>query len=1017
MPNLYPGIKTVVGKGSPCVILLSILFFPFFVFAQPVITDFSPHSGAVGSTVTITGTNFSTTPSANIVYFGSVKATVTAATATSLTVTAPTGISYAPLTVTTGGLTAASSQPFITTFSDPGQFTAGAFSTRNDIPSGLTPEAIFTTDIDGDGKPDLVVANGDGNSMDIFLNTSTGQTISFTKVLSYPLLPNYYPAAITAGDLDGDGKPDIAVATYQSPKLAVFRNTSTPGNVSVVGPTTASQYLPLGNYTIGMTMADCNGDGKPEIILASNSSGFISVYPNNSTMGNLSFGTRIDPPVPGAGPSNVIAMDLDGDGKPDLVSVNTNANTVSVFRNTSIIGGAISFDHPSANDFSVGGAPQDLAVGDLDGDGKPDLAVVNNGDATITLLQNACSPGSINFIRGTDVPTGTMNPGSPWALRIGDFDGDGKPDIASVNQNDNTVSVHRNISTVGAPAIAANVDYPTGYFPYALAVGDYDGDGKPDLAIINNTASTISLLRNKSSIEAAIDNFTPTSGGNGTVVTITGSNLTGATSVSFGGVAASSFTVNSSTSITATVGSGATGVVSVVTPAGEASLGTFTYGVPPVTITNITPGSGGPGTVVTIDGSNFTGATNVSFGASPAASFTFVSDNQITAVVGNGSTGVVTVAAGSNSGQFSSFTYIPPAVSITTFSPASGATGTPVVIKGHGFLNVDSVYFGGVSASRFTISGDTSITAYVATGASGSVTVVAPVSQDSKPGFTYIDNSPPPPPPPSNLVSITSFSPASGKTGDTIHIRGTNLSTTNTVTLGGTPAQFQALSDTTLFAIVGAGSTGAVLVANNTNADSLLLFTFLYDTTKQGTPGAFQLIQFSGSLSGSNDPKLQWQVKNDAGISFYAVERSSDSILFNVIGTVKSTRTNGGSHTYSYTDIDAGAGTNWYRLKMQDTTASYTYSTKIRLQPESQDMPVYPNPVKSGFFYLDVPDVNDPSQIQLVDMSGKVLQSVKVEAGTQQVRVNIPGLASGTYRVSWMNGKRTASTTILVLRQ
>jgi hypothetical protein len=763
-----------------------------------------------------------------------------------------------------------------------------------------------------------------------------------------------------------------------------------------------------------MVVADCNGDGKPEIVVASASSNYVSIFPNNSTTGTVTMGTRMDLHLPfNTTPSDVIAADLDGDGKPDLASVNFNANSVSVFRNTSITGGAISFDHPTSNDFSVGGGPQDLAVGDLDGDGKPDLAVANNGDATITLLQNACTPGSINFIRGTDIPTGTMQPGSPWALRFGDFDGDGKPDIACLNQLDNSVSVHRNISTAGSPALDANVDYSTGDFPYALAVADYDGDGKPDLAIIDNTSSYITLLRNKSSIEASITSFTPNSGSNGTVVTITGDNLNGATAVSFGGVAASSFTVNSATSITATVGSGATGLVSVVTPAGSASLGTFTYGVTPITITNFSPTSGGPGTVVTIDGSNFTGTTSVSFGTSPATSFTVVSDDQITAVVGNGSSGPITVAAGTNSGQSTAFTYLPPAISITTFSPASGSTGTRVTITGHGFLNADSVYFGGVSASLIAISGDTSITATVAAGATGSVMVVGASGNDSKPGFTYVNNAPPPPPPPSTLISITSFSPASGKTGDTLHIRGTHLNSTNTVTLGGTSAQFQALSDSELIAIVGAGSTGAVFVANSTNADSLLLFTFLYDTTKQGAPGAFQLIQFSGAISGSNDPQLQWQVKNDAGISYYAVERSTDSILFNIIGTVRSTRSNGVSHTYSYTDSDAITGTKWYRLKMQDTTASFTYSTKIRLQPAARL--IHPNPVKYGFFYLEVPDANDASQIQLVDMGGRVLQSVKVAPGIAEVRVEVPGLSQGTYRVGWTNGKRTVSTTLLIL--
>ncbi|HLZ88576.1 MAG TPA: IPT/TIG domain-containing protein, partial [Puia sp.] len=85
MPNLYPGIKPTIGSGRSYVFLSIVLFLPFLVLAQPVITSFTPQAGAVGSTVTINGANFGTTPTANIVFFGSVQATVTAATATSLT--------------------------------------------------------------------------------------------------------------------------------------------------------------------------------------------------------------------------------------------------------------------------------------------------------------------------------------------------------------------------------------------------------------------------------------------------------------------------------------------------------------------------------------------------------------------------------------------------------------------------------------------------------------------------------------------------------------------------------------------------------------------------------------------------------------------------------------------------------------------------------------------------------------------------------------------------------------------
>src|ERR1700761_4908728 len=124
MPNLYPGILLHVRSGQRLMFLCAVLFFPLLIFAQPSISSVSPLSGPVGTTVTINGTNFNTTPSANIVRFGTVTAPVTSASTTSLTVTVPTGTSYQPITVTTGGLTAYSYKPFSVTFNDPGQFTA-----------------------------------------------------------------------------------------------------------------------------------------------------------------------------------------------------------------------------------------------------------------------------------------------------------------------------------------------------------------------------------------------------------------------------------------------------------------------------------------------------------------------------------------------------------------------------------------------------------------------------------------------------------------------------------------------------------------------------------------------------------------------------------------------------------------------------------------------------------------------------------------------------------------------------
>ena len=163
-------------------------------------------------------------------------------------------------------------------------------------------------------------------------------------------------------------------------------------------------------------------------------------------------------------------------------------------------------------------------------------------------------------------------------------------------------------------------------------------------------------------LSPTITSFTPTSGGTRTVVTIAGTNFIGTTAVVFGGMTAASFTVINASTIRATVGSGATGTVSVTTPAGTAtSTGVFTY-YPMPTITSFTPTSGCTGTVVTITGTNFTGATAVTFGGQDAPSFTVVSATSITATVGIGGSGAITVIApGGTAISSSNFTFTGPA--------------------------------------------------------------------------------------------------------------------------------------------------------------------------------------------------------------------------------------------------------------------------------------------------------------------------------------------------------------------
>jgi hypothetical protein len=212
-----------------------------------------------------------------------------------------------------------------------------------------------------------------------------------------------------------------------------------------------------------------------------------------------------------------------------------------------------------------------------------------------------------------------------------------------------------------------------------------------------------------------ISSFSPTTGKVGGSVVITGTGLTGATGVLFNGVAATTFSVDSDTQITAVVPNGAlTGKITVSTPGGTVvSSGTFK--VQP-SITSFTPASGPVGTTVVITGTAFTGATAVTFNGVPATTFTVDSYSQITATVPCcDASGKIKVTTPGGSGSSTTNFKVPP--QITSFSPASGPVGTTVVITGVALAGASDVKFNGVSASTFTVDSDTQITVVVPAGA------------------------------------------------------------------------------------------------------------------------------------------------------------------------------------------------------------------------------------------------------------------------------------------------------------
>lgn len=461
-------------------------------YAQaPVITSFSPSSAKPGDAVTLTGTGFNTTTTNNIVFFGATRATVTAATATSVTVTVPLGATYAPITLLNSGtVRACASLSMFNPVYTPPKSTIGTsdFLKIVDLSGGSTPYNIAMGDLDGDGKGDLAVAVSGSSKVSVFRNTSSIGSVSFAAANDYTTTGTS-PVHVAIGDLDGDGKPDMATANSGSGTISVFLNTSSSGTVSFATPFNTGV---VGSAPVHLAIGDLDGDGKPDLATANNGTSTVSVYRNTSSIGSLSFAGNVNFAL-GAAPQSVAIGDLDGDGKPDMAL--SGYQFVSVFRNTSS-SGTVSFG--SRVDFGTPGLNYCVAMGDLDGDGKADLVSGNYQGSSVSVFRNTSTSGSItssSFAAKVDFSTG----GYASYLSIGDLDGDGKPDLVVPNYNTSTVSVLRNTSTSGSissGSFASKVDLSAGSGPWASAIGDLDGDKRPDIASLNYGAQNVSVLRN-----------------------------------------------------------------------------------------------------------------------------------------------------------------------------------------------------------------------------------------------------------------------------------------------------------------------------------------------------------------------------------------------------------------------------------------------------------------------------------------------------------------------------------------
>jgi gliding motility-associated-like protein len=462
------------------------------VFAQvPTITSINPLSGKPGDTITLSGTNFSPNPVNNTIFFGSVVAPVIFAGGTTLKVITPVGAIYAPVTNNIGGLQAISKQSFNPVFSPcSAVVNTSTFSSKVDFGSASAPQNIVVGDINLDGKNDLILGNMNGNSISVLRNTSTiGVLTGSTFATKVDFATSTSTRLISVGDMDGDGRLDIIAPCYSGGVVSVLRNTTAYAS-STINFATKTDFN-IAGQGFNSAVGDLDGDGKLDMVICNYNTGNISVFRNTSSVGNISFSSRADYTT-GSTPVSVDIADYDGDGKPEVIVANAGAGTLSIFRNISTSG---TITLLTKYDISIAN-PTCVKLWDLDGDNKRDVVITNGTSPTgyLSVYRNISSTGTINS-SSFSTKQNFAGTGTPQFSSIGDIDGDNKPDVITPNSV-SSFSVFRNTSTSGAINFASAVNFTTASTPTGSAVADIDNDYQLDVEICSQGSSVASVFRN-----------------------------------------------------------------------------------------------------------------------------------------------------------------------------------------------------------------------------------------------------------------------------------------------------------------------------------------------------------------------------------------------------------------------------------------------------------------------------------------------------------------------------------------
>ncbi len=748
----------------------------------PTVTNLTPSAGpnGGGNTITITGTNF--TGASQVMFGGSAAPGYTIVNATTITATAPAGTGTVNVRVTTvGGTSANTAADDYTYYAAP---TITSISPMSGPAPGGTSVTITGTNFAGLSGTSAVQFGG---------VDATGYTV-------------VNATTITATAPPGTGTVDVRVTTPggTTPNTAADDFTYIP-------PPTISSITPTSGPATGGTVVTITGTS----FTTATEVKFGTTDATSFTVVNGTTITATAPPhaagtddvrvtTPSGTSPNTAADDYTFVAAPTITGIAPSAGpnaggTVVTITGTGFTGATqVQFGGVDATSYTVVN-PTTITATAPAGTGTVNVRVTTVGGTSANTAADDYTYYAAPTITSISPMSGPAPGGTSVTITGTNFAGLSGTSAVQFGGVDAT-----GYTVVNATTITATAPPGTGTVDVRVTT---PGGTTPNTAADDFTyipAPTIASIAPSSGPETG-----------GTVVTITGTNLTTTTQVQFGGVDATSFTVVNGTTITATAPAGTGNVsVRVTSPSGTSAntaADDYAY-VPAPSVTNVAPAAGptAGGTSVTITGTNFTGATQVQFGGTNATGYTVVNATTITATAPAHAAGLVdvrvtTVGGTSADTAADDYTYFP-APTVSSIGPSSGpaAGGTTVTITGTGFTGTTQVQFGGVDATGYTVVNSTTITATAPPG-TGTVDVRVTTpggtsSNTAADNFTYIA-----------APTVSSITPTSGPAGGgtVVTITGTDFTTATEVKFGTTDAtSFTVVNDTTITATSPAHAAG-----------------------------------------------------------------------------------------------------------------------------------------------------------------------------------------------------------------